>query len=165
MIIMLVISAMLFCLFFLVEWRFAKLPMLPFHLFQYSRSTNILIFINVFIGWVFWGNLFCLPLYLQNIRDVSPGEAGLLLLPMVISHGLTSAGSGILISVFGHYKSMVVTGAICWAIAAVVKLGYHQATPMWVFVVTGVFDGIGVGCSLQPGSIPRPFELDPSLTI
>ena len=162
MLAMLVTSGVLFGIFFVVEWRLAKLPMLPAHLFNYGCSTNILIFINVLIGWIFWGNLFCIPLYLQNIRGFTPGQAGLFMLPMVIAHGLTSALTGLLISLCGHYKPIVVTGAICWAIAAVIKLRYDQSTPIWTLVVIGMFDGVGVGCSLQPGMSfcqPRRFRL------
>ncbi|KAJ5162501.1 Major facilitator superfamily domain general substrate transporter [Penicillium capsulatum] len=147
---MLVASGLLFVLFFGVEWHWAQLPMLPFHLFQYGRSTNLLIFVNVFIGWIFWGNLFVLPLYLQNIRSMSPGQAGVMILPMVIAHGICSAGSGLLISLCGHYKPIVVAGATCWMVAAVVKLWYGQTTPIWTFAVIGILDGVGVGCSLQP---------------
>lgn len=149
-VIMLAASGILFVVFFGVEWRVARLPMLPFHLFKYGRSTNLLIFANVFIGWIFWGNLFVLPLYLQNIQGMSPGQAGVMILPMVIAHGICSAGSGILISICGHYKPIIVAGAACWMIAAVAKLWYTPTTPSWTFALIGILDGIGVGCSLQP---------------
>lgn len=142
----------------MIEWRFAKLPLLPAQLFHYGYSTNILIFINILIGWIYWGNLFVLPLYLQNVRGSSPSEAGILLLPMVIAHGLTSALTGILISFMGHYKPIIVTGAICWALAAVAKLYYDQETAVWIIIVVGILDGIGVGCSLQPGKYHASFS-------
>ncbi|TGJ86274.1 hypothetical protein E0Z10_g2486 [Xylaria hypoxylon] len=147
---MLVAGITLFGVFLMVEWRFAKLPLLPAQLFSYGHSTNILIFINVLIGWIYWGNLFVLPLYLQNVRGASPSRAGILLLPMVIAHGLTSALTGILISVSGHYKPIIVTGAVCWALAAIAKLYYDQETAIWRIIVVGILDGVGVGCSLQP---------------
>jgi Na+/melibiose symporter-like transporter len=148
---MLFAGAMLFGVFLTIEWRFAKLPLLPFQLFQYNRSTNTLICINILIGWVYWGNLFILPLYLQNVRGSSPAQAGVLMLPMVITHGLMSGLTGVLISVLKRYKLIVVSGAICWAIAAIAKMYYNQSTPTWQIIVVGIFDGIGVGCSLQPG--------------
>jgi hypothetical protein len=148
---MLIAGATLFGVFLAIEWRFAKLPLLPVRLFHYNRSTNILICINVLIGWVYWGNLFVLPLYLQNVRGSSPAQAGVLMLPMVITHGLTSGLTGVLISMLRQYKPIIVSGAICWALAAMAKMFYNQSTPIWQIIVIGVFDGIGVGCSLQPG--------------
>ncbi|KAI1313246.1 putative efflux pump antibiotic resistance protein [Xylaria venustula] len=147
---MLIAGLLLMGLFLVIEWRFAKLPLLPARLFQYNYSTNILICINLFIGWIYWGNLFIMPLYLQNVHGLSPSRAGVLMLPMVVAHGLTSAGTGMLISRLGHYKPIIVTGAVCWALAAVEKMHYDQATPLWKTIVVGIFDGVGVGCSLQP---------------
>lgn len=141
----------LFGVFLMIEWRFAKLPLLPARLFSNGRSTNILIAINVIVGWIYWGNLFVLPLYFQNVRGASPPGAGILMLPMVVAHGLTSALSGILISLSGHYKPVIVTGAFCWLLAAVGKLYFDQETAVWTIVLVGILDGVGVGCSMQPG--------------
>lgn len=148
---MLVTGFALFGVFLIIEWGSAKLPLLPARLFSYGYSTNILIGINVLVGWIYWGNLFILPLYFQNVRGASPSQAGILLLPMVIAHGLTSALTGILISACGHYKPIIVTGAVCWALAAAAKLFYGHETPIWQMIVVGFLDGVGVGCSLQPG--------------
>lgn len=149
---MFVAGGVLLGVFLAVEFQFAKLPLLPARLFRYGRSTNILIFINIIIGWIFWGIMFVLPLYLQNVRSLSPAQAGALTLPMVITHGLTSGLSGILISAIGRYKPIIVTGAVCWVLGAIGKMDYHQTTPVWRIIVVGVFDGVGVGCSMQPGT-------------
>ncbi|KAK6540821.1 hypothetical protein TWF694_008209 [Orbilia ellipsospora] len=140
----------LFAIFLVIEWRFAKLPLLPAQLFLYNRSTNILLGSNIFIGWIYWGNLFVLPLYLQNVRGSSPAQAGVLMLPMVITHGLTSGLTGVLISLLGNYKPIILTGAICWTLGALAKTYFNQVTPIWQIIIIGVFDGVGVGCSLQP---------------
>ncbi|KAI8948462.1 putative efflux pump antibiotic resistance protein [Xylaria longipes] len=134
---MLIAGVMLLGAFVVVEWRLAKLPLMPSRLFRYGRSTNILVYVNISIGWIYWG------IY-------SPAQAGILMLPMVITHGLTSGLAGILISTYGSYKPIIVTGAICWALAAIEKMHYDQATPISKIAVVGVCDGIAVGCSLQP---------------
>lgn len=149
-VVMLVAGGVLLGVFLAVEFRFAKLPLLPARLFRYGRSTNILIFVNILIGWIFWGTMFVLPLYLQNVRSLSPAQAGALMLPMVITHGLTSGLTGILISAIGRYKPIIVTGAVCWVLGAIGKMHYHQTTPVWRIIVVGIFDGVGVGCSMQP---------------
>ncbi|KAK8144736.1 hypothetical protein G3M48_005396 [Beauveria asiatica] len=136
--------------FLTIEWRFAKLPLLPAQLFRYGRSTNILIGTNIIIGWIYWGNLFLMPLYLQNVQGASPARAGTLLLPMVVAHGLTSALTGIIISATGRYKPVIVFGAFCWVSAALGKLFLHQTSEIWKVALVGVLDGLGVGCSLQP---------------
>ena len=61
---------------------------------------------------------------------------------MVITHGLTSAPTGIFISVLRHYKPIIVTGAISWFLAALAKIYYDQGTASWQIVVVSVFDGM-----------------------
>ncbi|KAK4161178.1 major facilitator superfamily transporter [Cladorrhinum sp. PSN259] len=148
---MLIAGTVLFGVFLAIEWRFARLPLLPARLFQYNRSTNILIGANILIGWIYWGNLFLVPLYLQNARGSSPSQAGVLMLPMVVTHGLTSGLTGVIIYILGRYKPVIVAGAVCWVLGALLKVThYHEATPTWQIVVVGILDGVGVGCSLQP---------------
>ncbi|PVH75880.1 putative efflux pump antibiotic resistance protein [Cadophora sp. DSE1049] len=141
---------LLFTAFILLEFQFVKLPILPLRLFRYGASTNILIAINVLIGWVYWGNLFYIPLYLQVVRGWSPSIAGSFILPLVIAHGMTSGLSGIIMSISGRYTSVISGGAALWAIGACIKVTYGQETPVWLILCTGVLEGIGVGCSLQP---------------
>ena len=108
------------------------------------------------IGWVFWGNLFYIPLYFQNVRGWSPVLAGSLILPMVIAHGVATGLGGILMSLTGRYTPVISIGAGLWVLGAATKSLYNQATPIWLFVIVGIFEGVGVGCSLQPGNSPLP---------
>ncbi|KAJ5580280.1 uncharacterized protein N7459_006265 [Penicillium hispanicum] len=146
----LTIGAVLLVSFVFVEWRFAKFPILPMRLFQYSRSTNTLLGMNILIGWVFWGNLLYIPLYFQNVRGYSPSVAASFILPMVIAHGMTSGLSGILVSRSGHYMPVIRGGAMLWVIGTAAKCWYHHETPTLMFYIVGILEGIGVGCSLQP---------------
>ncbi|KAE8403430.1 major facilitator superfamily domain-containing protein [Aspergillus pseudonomiae] len=147
---MLTLGAALFGLFLIGEWRWVELPLLPMRVFKYNYSTNILLFANIVIGWVFWGNLFYIPLYFQNVRGWSPGTSGSLILPMVIAHGITSGLSGLIISWTGRYKVVISTGVGMWMLAAAAKSFYTRQTALWILELGGIFEGIGVGCSFQP---------------
>ncbi|KAJ5947478.1 hypothetical protein N7466_000493 [Penicillium verhagenii] len=147
---MLVTGVLIFILFIIFEWRLADLPILPMRLFRYNRSTNILLAMNILIGWVFWGNLFYLPLYFQTVRSLSPATAGSLILPMVIAHGITSGLSGAVMSLTGRYKPVINVGAALWTVGAILKPTYGKLTPSPLIFVAGVLEGIGVGCELQP---------------
>ncbi|OJJ43040.1 hypothetical protein ASPZODRAFT_19744 [Penicilliopsis zonata CBS 506.65] len=136
--------------FVLLEWRVVRLPIIPMHLFTSGYSANILLAQNIAIGWVYWGNLFYLPLYFQNVRGWDPIKAGTLILPMVIAHGIFSGLSGFLVSWTGRYWPVIVTGAAVWTVTTGCKALYTQHTPVWVFVVLGIFDGFGIGFCFQP---------------
>ncbi|KAF2753569.1 permease of the major facilitator superfamily [Pseudovirgaria hyperparasitica] len=151
LIILLTLSGLCFALLVFVERNMAKTPVLPRHVFSCGRSTNTLLAVNLIIGWCFWGNLFSLPLYLQNVRGWSPALAGSYILPLVIAHGITSGLSGVIITRCGHYMPMIVIGTGLWAVAAIVKaFTYNRETPIWLLCVIGIFEGIGVGSCLQP---------------
>ena len=115
---------------------------------------------NLIIGWIFHGNLFYIPLYFQNVRGWSPTMAGSLILPLVIAHGLTSGLTGPLVSSSGRYTPIISTGAGLWAIGAAAKTMYGNGTPVWIVTLFGIFEGIGVGCSLQPGKLCQITQKD-----
>ncbi|KAJ5280193.1 major facilitator superfamily domain-containing protein [Penicillium angulare] len=137
-------GASLFLAFIIFEWGLVDLPILPIRLFRYNKSTNILLATHLLIGWVFWGNLFYLPLYFQNVRGYSPTAAGSLILPMVIAHGVTSGLSGLLMSLTGHYKPVISIGAGLWTTGAMLKSSYGKTTSSPLFCLTGILEGIGV---------------------
>lgn len=135
----------------LLDQDFMKL-IIVVNLFKNGLSANILLAQNLAIGWVFWANLFYIPLYFQNIRQWSPSMAGALILPMVISHGLCSAMSGFVVSWTGHFKPVILAGTALWLVSTSCKaIFYNQNTPIWVFFMVGIGEGFGVGCCLQPG--------------
>ncbi|KAE8549853.1 hypothetical protein EYB25_008377 [Talaromyces marneffei] len=100
---MLTISGLLIITFVLVEWKFAKLPMMPIRLFQSDKSANLVFLQGTLHGVVYWANLFYIPMYLQTVRGYSPILSGAIILPMVASHGVGSLVSGHIISKTGHY--------------------------------------------------------------
>lgn len=87
------------------------------------------------------------------MRGWSPTLAGSFILPMVIAHGVTSGLSGIVMAYFGRYTVVIRTGTALWAVGAGLKATYSHDTPIWIIVIVGVLEGIGVGCSLQPGEL------------
>jgi hypothetical protein len=117
--------------------------------FQCGASVNILIISNFILGWMFWGNLFYLPLYMQVVRGWTPTLAGSYMLPMVTAHGVFSWLSGILVSSWGHYVPVISGGTAFWVVGLVWKTTFGVDTPVWMIWARGVFEGIGVGSTMQ----------------
>ncbi|ODJ53761.1 MFS transporter [Brochothrix thermosphacta] len=83
-------------------WRQFKLeePMLDFHVFKYpmfALSTVISFTLNM----AMFSAMLLMPIYLQNIRGISPLDSGLLLLPGAIVMGIMSPITGRLFDCFG----------------------------------------------------------------
>ena len=125
-------------------------------LLQNGFTANALLLQSFLIGWVFWANLFYLPLYFQNVRGWSPSRSGVLILPMTVAHGVFSGISGNVVSRLGHFKWIIVVGNAVWTAGLGCQIAYRLNTPVWAIVVIGIANGFGVGLTLQPGMLyPR----------
>jgi hypothetical protein len=158
-----------FAILFIVEWKFIKLPVIALYLFgqgygmpilrrntiDFSHANlilgiNVFIWQNVAIGWMYFGNLYYTPQYLQNVRGFSPSYAGTLLLPLVVTAGVCSAVSGNLVSRSGRYLWAIVMGAAFWTTGLAFQAGfYDRDTKIYAIALIGICQGIGVGFTLQ----------------
>ncbi|TGO43701.1 hypothetical protein BOTNAR_1407g00010 [Botryotinia narcissicola] len=150
---MLTIGVVTFAVFLAVEWKVAKLPIMPIHLFRNGLSCNILLVQNVLYGIVFWGNLFYMPIYLVNVRGYTAIMAGAIIMPMAGSQGLGSILSGLIISHTKRYNPVMVVGQWMWALLLIPQAFYSRTTPIWAICVVGFFQGLGTGCCFQPSLV------------
>ena len=80
---MLCIGAVSWFLFFFIQKRLARLPIIPLRLFT-QRSTLILLLQAPCYDFVWQVDLYFLPLYFQDVRGYSPLQAATLLLPLLV---------------------------------------------------------------------------------
>lgn len=81
-----------FIAFILIEAR-VKQPMLPLTFFQ-SKNFSAAIIVGILMNIAFYGELFILPLYFQQIRNYTVMMTGFALLPLMITVALSSYLSG-----------------------------------------------------------------------
>lgn len=74
-----------------------------------TYTTSLLLMVIAFMG--FLGSLLLLPLYLQDVRGLSPLETGLLMMPGGLAMGLLGPRVGRLFDTFGG-RPLVIPGAI-----------------------------------------------------
>ncbi|KUL87128.1 hypothetical protein ZTR_05603 [Talaromyces verruculosus] len=165
---MLAIGGLLILTFVLVEWKFAKLPMMPskppfplfprkgekltegkVRLFQSDKSANLILLQGTLHGIVYWANLFYIPMYLQTVRGYSPIMSGVIILPMVASHGIGSLVSGQIISKTGHYGPTIIFSNCVWLVGVSLQTTYTRTNPVWAICLIGFFQGIGIGGAFQ----------------
>jgi hypothetical protein len=103
---MLCIGAVSWFLFFFIQKRLARLPIIPLQLFT-RRSTLILLLQAPCYDFVWQVDLYFLPLYFQDVRGYTPLQAATLLLPLLVTLGVAGAVSGPMMTKFARY---VLTG-------------------------------------------------------
>lgn len=93
--------------------------------------------------------LFINALYLQEVRELSPVQAGLRMLPLAASTFVSSLLSGRLVGRFGARPSFLLAGGLI-AASAVLLLGVDAHTPDGTLALAYVLFGFGFGTINAP---------------
>ncbi|MGW3468734.1 MDR family MFS transporter [Saccharopolyspora sp. NPDC000995] len=96
-----------------------------------------------------FGVLFLIPLYLQNLRGVSPMHAGLVLMPQAISMLLTTQ---VISRIYGRVgpKRLILAG---FAVQVAIGLGLQLQgtdTSLWLLVALLAVQGVAMGLLMTP---------------
>lgn len=134
--------------FVIVEWKFAKLPMMPLSMFK-RRSVTVMLLQSFFLGMNYYALLYYLPLYYQNVGGYDILESACLILPLVLVQALFSALGGQYMSRIGHYIEIIFMGFAVWTIGSglLTTLGTDSSkSNICGFIV---LVGFGAGCTFQ----------------
>ncbi|KAJ4420899.1 hypothetical protein N0V82_004078 [Gnomoniopsis sp. IMI 355080] len=135
--------------FVIVEWKVAKLPMVPMTMFR-SRAVSAILVQNFLFGYCYYAGLYFIPLYLQNVRGVTPLESAALLISLVIPQAIFSVASGFYITKFSRYGEVIWFGFTCWTVGAGLLCIWGTGTNFGVIVIAQVMIGVGAGNVFQP---------------
>ncbi|QDS67987.1 hypothetical protein FKW77_009249 [Venturia effusa] len=135
-------------LFVINEWRLARYPIIPLHIF--SKRSNIACLLVCFChGYVFIGGSYYLPLYFQACLGATPLLSGVYTLASALSLSFASMATGISIKKTGQYLPPI------WGGLAIMTLGYGlfidlDARSSWAKIILyQIVAGIGVGPLFQ----------------
>lgn len=90
-------------------------------------------------------------LYFQAIQGVSAVQAGIKILPLLLSTVLVSVLSGAIISAIGYYNAVVIPCMILYTVGAGMITTWHVHTPMREWFGYQVITGLGIGSGFQIG--------------
>jgi EmrB/QacA subfamily drug resistance transporter len=123
-------------------------PVIPLALFRVSvfSVSNAIGFI---VGFVMFGAIIYIPLYLQTVHAATPTSSGLQLLPLVGGMLVTFTVSGRLVSKWGRYKIFPVIGTAVMTLGLFLFSLLTPTTPLAVSSVYMVVLGLGIGCVMQ----------------
>ncbi|OTB08457.1 hypothetical protein M426DRAFT_71231 [Hypoxylon sp. CI-4A] len=146
---MLVVGSCALVLFVLVEWKVARLPMMPVQIFR-NPVVTVLLIQNFLFGAVYQSYLYYLPLYLQNARQFSVIESAGIIASLVAVQSIFSVLSGQYISRLKRWGDMVWAGLLSWTIGSSLMLLYTRDSSPGVIVSPMIIVGMGVGLVFQP---------------
>jgi EmrB/QacA subfamily drug resistance transporter len=134
-------------LFLLTEHR-AQEPVIPLKLFRikvFSAASAI----GFVMGFAMFGALTFLPLFLQNVKGVSPTMSGLRILPLMGGMLGASILSGRLVTRWGRYKMFPIVGTALMTLGAYLMSLIGEGTSFWVMSAYMFVFGVGLGLIMQ----------------
>ncbi len=140
-------AVVLIALFCWAEVRAAE-PVIPLALFRisvFSVSNSV----GFIVGFVMFGAIIYIPLYLQTVHAATPTSSGLQLLPLVFGMLITFTVSGRLVTKWGRYKIFPVLGTGVMAIGLYL---FSRLTPSTSLAVSSIYMfvlGAGIGLVMQ----------------
>jgi predicted MFS family arabinose efflux permease len=138
----------LVALFLLHEQR-ASEPVLPLRLLT-DRVVRVAAGINFTSGLLLWSGIFFVPLFVQEVRDLSPTRSGLLLVPLMFGAAFGTLISGRRVERSGHLRVWPIAGGVLMTCAIVLLALLDQATPVGLIAGYMLLLGTGVGFAMQP---------------
>ncbi|KAI3395209.1 hypothetical protein diail_1635 [Diaporthe ilicicola] len=123
---------------------------LPPRLFK-NRNVFCAMMFSAAFGAAFFPLIYYLSLYFQAIQGDTAVEAGIKILPLLISTVLTSVLSGGLISAVGRYNPFALPSMLLFTVGAGMITTFTLDSPLRVWFGYQVLAGLGVGVGFQLG--------------
>jgi EmrB/QacA subfamily drug resistance transporter len=144
----LLVGGVVLALVFLVVEHLAKEPVIPLRLFRF-RVFSAASAIGFVMGFAMFGALTFLPLFLQDVKGVSPTSSGLRILPLMGGMLGASVISGRLVTRWGRYKIFPIVGTALMTLGAYLMSLIGQGTGGWVMAGYMFIFGAGLGLIMQ----------------
>ncbi len=137
----------LLVVFWFVERRAAE-PVIPLDLFR-VRVFNLSSVVGFVVGFIMFGAIIYIPLYLQTVHGATPTSSGLQLLPLVAGMLVTFISSGRLITRWGRYKAFPIAGTAVMSLGLYLLTLMTPATTLVESSIAMAVVGLGVGGVMQ----------------
>ncbi|KAF5389690.1 hypothetical protein D9757_006024 [Collybiopsis confluens] len=145
---------LVFLIFCIWEWKGARLPIVPMHIFKHSTVSGVFIVMFVKYGYpVQTTTLAVTNDFFQVALAYSPIHAGLFLIPLLIGQMVSSWVAGMTITRTGRYRTIVYSGFGILAIACGCISIFTENTPKAAMVIIMILAGTGSGMTLQTTTV------------
>ncbi|THV95877.1 putative major facilitator superfamily transporter [Aureobasidium pullulans] len=145
---MLVVGSICAIAFVIVEWKFAKLPMMPLEMWK-NKSVAFMLVQSFLLGMNYYALIYYLPLYYQNVGGYDVMKSAVLILPLVLVQAAFSALGGQYMSFIGHYIEVILIGFAVWTLGSGLLVSLEADSPIGHICGFIIMVGFGAGCTFQ----------------
>lgn len=137
-----------YALFFIIEYRFAASPIVPFGVFN-KRSTAAPLLACFFHGAVLAISSYYLPLYFQAVLGATPLLSGVYIIAYAAPMGLAAAVSGGVIAGTGKYLFFIRGGFVLITLASGLFIAFPHGHGWSKIFTFQILLGLGIGPNFQ----------------
>jgi EmrB/QacA subfamily drug resistance transporter len=145
---LLVASGVLTILFIIIEFKFAKEPVIPLSLFRY-RNFTLTTIIGFLIGWSMMSVFSFMPTYLQVVYQLSATGSGIQTFPLAFSMPVSGIITGIIVSKTGRYRIFPILGCAVMALSFYLYSTFTEEFNVGMISGYMTIMGIGIGLVMQ----------------
>ncbi|QRV85622.1 major facilitator superfamily transporter [Ceratobasidium sp. AG-Ba] len=138
--------------FVLWQWKGATIPLMPLHIFK-NRVVVGGVSTHTLNGFLTVVQVFYLPTFYQTVYGYSAVKSGAMILPIVLVQTAVSTLSGIIISLTGRYRELILCGWATWAIGLGLITTFNAHTSLAKQIGYSIIVGLGVGQTFQPSLV------------
>lgn len=157
---LIVFGAVLVGVFFLVELRIAKFPVIPLRIFK-QPSNLAVVGLSACHGFVFISASYYLPLYFQGVLGADPLLSGVYVLPFTFVMGAAAAVTGFVIKKTGKYVPAIVFGFVFMTLGYGLFIDLDPYENWAKIVIFQIILGLGVGPNFQAPLIALQTTVQP----
>lgn len=142
--------------------RRAPEPILPLTLVS-GPVMRVVAGINLTSGMLLWCGIFFVPLFLQEVLEVSPTRSGLMLTPLMFGAAFGTLVTGRIVERTGRYRPWPIAGGAVMLAGAVLLATVDASTAVPAVGAYVLVLGTGVGFAMQPSLLAAQNAVDVAL--
>ncbi|KAK7931571.1 MFS general substrate transporter [Apiospora marii] len=147
-VLMLVVGACMVPVLLYVEKKVARFPLI--HLDMFGDVSNVATVIVAFTHSVSsFGTEYYLPLYFQAVKQTTPFESGLMILPLIITCVVVDILSSAYMFQFGRYRELIWGGTALLTLGTGLYIAWDADTSMPAIIGFQIVHGLGMSSLFQ----------------
>ena len=157
---LIVFGVLTFVIFFFVEWRFAKYPLIPLRIFAH-RSTAAVLTVVVSHGIAYISCAYFIPFYLQEVLGATPILSGVWFLVMAGALAFMTIFAGVYMQKTGKYRGLIIFGTFMMTLGFGLFINFQPYRSWSRIIIFQLIVALGIGPLFQAPLVALQTNLVP----
>lgn len=145
---LIVFGTLMIGVFLYSEKRLARYPLIPLGIFK-ELGNNAVVIVAFTHSMASFGAEYYLPLYFQSVKQASPLQSGLLILPLIITCAAVEILSGVFMHQIGRYRELIWAGTALLTLGTGLYILFGIDTNLGTIIGFQIIAGIGMSLLFQ----------------